>query len=59
MGLGAGFYLNATEVPWSAHYHMYDYVVTELPKVVAQACPQVDTSARPLRATRWVDTAHL
>jgi S-formylglutathione hydrolase len=44
MGLGAGFYLNATEAPWSAHYHMYDYVVTELPQVVAQACPQVDTS---------------
>ena len=40
MGLGAGFYLNATEAPWSAHYHMYDYVVTELPQVVAQACPQ-------------------
>ena len=44
MGLGAGFYLNATEAPWSAHYQMYDYVVTELPQVVAQACPQVDTS---------------
>ena len=44
MGLGAGFYLNATEAPWSAHYHMYDYVVTELPLVVAQACPQVDIS---------------
>ena len=24
MGLAAGFYLNATEAPWSAHYHMYD-----------------------------------
>jgi S-formylglutathione hydrolase len=44
MGLGAGFYLNATEAPWSEHYHMYDYVVTELPQVVAQACPQVDIS---------------
>ena len=44
MGLGAGFYLNATEAPWSAHYHMYDYVVTELPQAVAEACPRVDTS---------------
>ena len=44
MGLGAGFYLNATEAPWSSHYHMYDYVLTELPKAVAKACPQVDTS---------------
>ena len=44
MGLGAGFYLNATESPWSAHYQMYDYVVTELPQVVAEACPKVDIS---------------
>ncbi|MGI9313321.1 MAG: S-formylglutathione hydrolase [Luminiphilus sp.] len=44
MGLGAGFYLNATEAPWSAHYHMYDYVVTELPQAVAEACPRVNTS---------------
>lgn len=34
-GTGAGFYLNATEEPWSQHYRMYDYVVEELPQVVA------------------------
>lgn len=33
-GSGAGFYLNATESPWDGHYHMYDYVVHELPDVV-------------------------
>ena len=44
MGLGAGFYLNATQAPWSDHYQMYDYVVTELPQVVAEACPQIDIS---------------
>ena len=44
VGLGAGFYLNATQAPWSDHYQMYDYVVTELPQVVAEACPQVDIS---------------
>jgi S-formylglutathione hydrolase len=33
-GLGAGFYVNATQTPWSGHYHMYDYVVQELPEVV-------------------------
>jgi S-formylglutathione hydrolase len=44
MGLGAGFYLNATEAPWAAHYRMYDYVVAELPQVVAETCPQIDTS---------------
>lgn len=29
-GLGAGFYVNATEAPWADHYRMYDYVTTEL-----------------------------
>ncbi len=29
-GLGAGFYVNATEAPWVEHYHMRDYVETEL-----------------------------
>jgi len=33
-GLGAGFYVNATEMPWRRHYRMYDYVVDELPKLV-------------------------
>ena len=27
LGKGAGFYLNATQTPWSKHYRMYDYVV--------------------------------
>ena len=34
IGLGAGFYVNATQAPWSAHYRMYDYVVDELPALV-------------------------
>ena len=29
-GLGAGFYLDATEAPWSAHYRMESYITTEL-----------------------------
>ncbi|TRX55200.1 S-formylglutathione hydrolase [Thalassomonas sp. M1454] len=33
-GLGAGFYLNATQEPWNKHYHMYDYVVDELPALL-------------------------
>jgi S-formylglutathione hydrolase len=33
-GLGAGFYVNATQEPWAAHYRMYDYVVSELPALV-------------------------
>ncbi|MCB9868094.1 MAG: S-formylglutathione hydrolase, partial [Phycisphaerales bacterium] len=38
-GKGAGFYVNATEAPWSAHYRMYDYVVEELPALVALRFP--------------------
>jgi S-formylglutathione hydrolase len=34
-GLGAGFYVNATQIPWSRHYQMYNYVVDELPGLVS------------------------
>lgn len=33
-GLGAGFYLNATESPWRENYKMYDYVLDELPEII-------------------------
>lgn len=33
-GLGAGFYVDATEAPWSVGYRMYSYVSVELPGVV-------------------------
>jgi len=42
-GLGAGFYVNATQAPWSRHYHMYDYVVQELPALVAGHFPVDDS----------------
>lgn len=35
-GLGAGFYVNATQEPWRSHYRMYDYIVRELPDLVGQ-----------------------
>ena len=38
-GLAAGFYLNATEAPWSLHYHMYDYITRELPPAVFDHFP--------------------
>lgn len=38
-GLGAGFYLNATQAPWDKHYHMYDYVVNELPELIEATFP--------------------
>ncbi|ELY2908345.1 S-formylglutathione hydrolase [Cronobacter dublinensis] len=36
LGKGAGFYLNATETPWAAHYRMFDYLSNELPQVLAE-----------------------
>lgn len=33
-GLGAGFYVNATEKPWSRHYQMYDYITSELQQIL-------------------------
>jgi len=42
-GLGAGFYVNATQEPWSEHYHMYDYVTEELPGVLADSELPLDT----------------
>ncbi len=39
LGLGAGFYLNATQEPWREHYQMYDYIVTELPKLIETNFP--------------------
>lgn len=45
LGSGAGFYVNATEAPWSAHYRMYDYVVHELPALVEAHLPVTDRRA--------------
>ncbi len=39
MGLAAGFYLNATQEPWSQHYHMYDYITKELPPIIFDNFP--------------------
>jgi S-formylglutathione hydrolase len=36
LGLGAGFYVNATQAPWSRNYRMYDYIVDELPALIEQ-----------------------
>ena len=43
LGLGAGFYVNATQTPWKPHYQMYDYIVEELPQLVEANFP-VSTS---------------
>jgi len=38
-GKGAGFYVDATEAPWSANYRMWTYVTEELPALVAAEFP--------------------
>ncbi|MGB6242808.1 MAG: S-formylglutathione hydrolase [Castellaniella sp.] len=42
LGQGAGFYLNATQAPWAAHYRMQDYVATELPGLIERHFPASD-----------------
>ncbi len=42
LGQGAGFYVNATEAPWSAHFRMYDYVRDELRQLVMARFPLAD-----------------
>lgn len=34
LGQGAGFYVNATQEPWSPHFRMWDYIAEELPKIL-------------------------
>lgn len=41
-GVGAGFYVDATEAPWAKHYRMYSYVVDELPALVERHFPVSD-----------------
>ncbi|MGI9284410.1 MAG: S-formylglutathione hydrolase [Pseudomonadales bacterium] len=38
-GLGAGFYLNATQAPYASHYKMYDYISEELPALATKELP--------------------
>lgn len=35
-GVGAGFYVDATEAPWATHYRMYSYVLELRALIVAQ-----------------------
>jgi S-formylglutathione hydrolase len=40
-GTGAGFYVDATEAPWSKHYRMYSYVVDELSSLIEANFPAI------------------
>ena len=38
-GLGAGFYVDATEAPFAANYRMWSYVTEELPALIGEHFP--------------------
>ena len=44
-GSGAGFYVDATEAPWSGHYRMFSYVTDELPALIEASLPVTDRRA--------------
>jgi S-formylglutathione hydrolase len=44
-GLGAGFYVDATQQPWARHYRMHEYVVNELPALIEANFPVSDRRA--------------
>ncbi len=56
-GLGAGFYVDATEAPWSANYRMWSYVTEELPALVAAAFSGRPWRGRGSPAIRWAAMA--
>lgn len=47
LGIGAGFYVDATNEPWAKHYQMYTYITEELPKFLAENFP-VDTTRQSI-----------
>ena len=47
-GTGAGFYVDATEEPWSGRYQMYSYVTAELPALIDKHFPSAGPGARAI-----------
>lgn len=45
LGQGAGFYLNASQSPWAAHFKMYDYLRDELPALISEQFTVADKAA--------------
>lgn len=41
LGQAAGFYVNATQSPWTPHYQMFDYVTRELPTLIETNLPLI------------------
>ncbi|KAJ8509425.1 hypothetical protein ONZ45_g8396 [Pleurotus djamor] len=47
-GTGAGFYVNATNPKFSAHYNMFTHVTLELPQVIEAAGLPIDTTRQSI-----------
>jgi len=47
-GQGAGFYVDATEAPWSEHFHMRRYIEDELPALIAAELPMADMTRQAI-----------
>lgn len=47
LGMGAGFYVDATNEPWAKNYQMYTYITQELPALLAKNFP-VDTTRQSI-----------
>lgn len=54
LGQGAGFYVDATQAPWCAHYRMFSWVTEELPALVAARFPRIRQDPG-CPAIRWAD----
>ncbi|MGE0179917.1 MAG: S-formylglutathione hydrolase [Sphingomonas sp.] len=47
-GQGAGFYLDATQAPFAAHYRMASYIAGELPALIAAEFPAADMTRQSI-----------
>ncbi|XXQ29775.1 S-formylglutathione hydrolase [Plasmodiophora brassicae] len=46
LGVGAGFYVDAVQEPWSKAYRMYTYVTKELPQLLESELPELKSNCR-------------
>lgn len=44
LGQGAGFYINATQMPWAKHFQMEHYIIDELPALIEKNFTAADMS---------------
>ncbi|KAK6601473.1 s-formylglutathione hydrolase [Botrytis cinerea] len=47
-GTGAGFYIDATNPPYSTNYKMYSYITSELPSSLFSSFPELDSERKSI-----------